>query len=114
MAARIRPHEGDRPLVRHALPLVDANDGSGARRGRVARAGAARPACPSRLPADRSGFRARAGDARQSRDLSRRGGARMKAAAARALMALAVHSLGESRREWSAAMQAELETAVTE
>ena len=38
----------------------------------------------------------------------------MKAAAARALMALAVRSLGESRREWSAAMQAELETAVTE
>ena len=38
----------------------------------------------------------------------------MRAAAARALMALAVRSLGESRREWSVAMQAELETAVTE
>ncbi|WBY09477.1 hypothetical protein PIB19_09315 [Sphingomonas sp. 7/4-4] len=32
----------------------------------------------------------------------------------RAVMALAVCCLGESRREWSAAMQAEFETAVTE
>jgi hypothetical protein len=38
----------------------------------------------------------------------------MKAAVARAVMALAVASLSESRREWSLAMQAEFETAVTE
>ena len=38
----------------------------------------------------------------------------MKAAASRALMALAVRSLGESRREWSVAMEAELEAAVSD
>lgn len=38
----------------------------------------------------------------------------MKAGMARALMTLAVSCLGESRRGWSAAMQAEFETAVTE
>lgn len=38
----------------------------------------------------------------------------MKAAASRAVMAVAVCCLDESRREWSAAMQAEFETAVTE
>jgi hypothetical protein len=38
----------------------------------------------------------------------------MKAALARALMALAVRCFGESRRDWSAAMQAEFETAVAD
>lgn len=38
----------------------------------------------------------------------------MKEAAARAMMALAASCLGESRREWSAAMQAEFESAVTD
>ncbi len=38
----------------------------------------------------------------------------MSAAVSRAVMALAVCCLGESRREWSAAMQVEFETAVTE
>ena len=38
----------------------------------------------------------------------------MKAALARALMALAVACLSESRREWSLAMQAEFEIAVAE
>ena len=38
----------------------------------------------------------------------------MRAAVARALMALAVRGLGESRRGWSLAMQAEFEAAVAE
>jgi len=38
----------------------------------------------------------------------------MRAAVARAVMALAVVSLGESRREWSLAMQVEFETAVAD
>lgn len=38
----------------------------------------------------------------------------MKAAIARAMMALAARCLGESRREWAAAMQAEFETAEIE
>lgn len=38
----------------------------------------------------------------------------MKAAVSRAVMALAASCLGESRREWSAAMQAEFESAVAD
>src|SRR5207244_10774210 len=107
VAARLRYHEGNRPLLGDALPLAHAHDRPGARRGRVARAGTNGAARPSRLPPDRGRFRARGRGIGPSWRRRTQGGARMKTLFSRAIMALAICCLDERRHEWSIAMRAE-------
>src|SRR4051812_24139343 len=77
----------------------------------MARAGAARSARAPRLPAHGGWDRAGAGGGRPPARAPPRGRAGMRAALARALIALATACLGYGRREWALAMQAELEAA---